>query len=118
MAVSHKSPGRTSWEPITLERGITHDTAFEDWVNQVWSLGAGQGGDIDLTSFRKDLVLEFHNEAGQIVLAYRIYRCWPSAYQALPELDANSGAVAIELLTLENEGWERDRDVAEPQEPG
>lgn len=113
----HKSPGLTEYEAITLERGVTHDPEFEKWANQVWNLGGGAGTEVALKNFRKDIVLELYNEAGQLVLAYKIYRCWVSEYQVLPNLDANAGSVAIEFLKLENEGWERDVDVVEPAEP-
>ena len=116
-STSRKSTGITQFEPITLERGLTQDTAFEDWANLVWQFGAGLGAEVALKEFRKDVYLEFYNEAGQLVIAYKIYRCWPSEYQALPNLDANSNAVAIEHLKLENEGWERDASVTEPVEP-
>ena len=116
-STSHKSPGLTRYEPITLERGITHDTAFEDWANLVWKLGAGLGAEVALKEFRKDIIIEFYNEAGQLVLAYRVYRCWVSEYQALPQLDADANAVAIQQIKLENEGWERDTNVPEPVEP-
>ena len=112
-----KSPGRTTFEPITLERGISHDVEFERWANKVWNLGAGLGAEASLKDFRKDLVVELYNEAGQLALAYKVYRCWVSSYQALPDLDANSGNVAIQSITLQNEGWERDYDVGEPAEP-
>jgi phage tail-like protein len=115
-STSHKSPGRTEFEAITLERGITHDQEFEKWANQVWNRGGG-GAEVALANFRKDIVLELYNEAGQLVLAYKVYRCWVSEYQILPNLDANSNAVAIEHLKLENEGWERDAAVTEPVEP-
>ena len=115
-STSRKSPGRTTFEPITLERGLTYDHAFEEWANKVWQFGAGLGAEVALADFRKDVILEFMNEAGQVALAYHIYRCWPSAYQALPDLDANAGAVAIEAIVLENEGWERDPAVTEPKE--
>lgn len=65
----------------------------------------------------QDLIIEVYNEAGQLAIAYKLYRCWPSEYQALPELDAGANAVAIQTLKLENEGWERDYDVTEPTEP-
>jgi phage tail-like protein len=116
-SASRKSPGRTEYDAITLERGLTQDRAFEDWANMLWRLGAGLGSEVALADFRKEVVLEFYNEAGQLVLAYKIYRCWPSLYQALPPLDANSAEVAIEQLVLENEGWERDTSVTEPVEP-
>ena len=114
---SRKSPARTEYEPIQLERGVTHDTEFEKWANKIWNYGSGLGSETSLDDFRKDLILEVYNEAGQLVLAYKVYRCWVSEYQAVPDLDANANAVAIQTIKLENEGWERDYDVAEPSEP-
>jgi len=112
----HKSPGRTTYEAITLERGVTHDAAFEDWANLVWRRGGG-GNEVTLSSFRKDIVIELLNEAGQVVIAYKVYRCWVSEFTALSDLDANSAAVAFQHIKLENEGWERDTSVVEPKEP-
>jgi phage tail-like protein len=114
---SRKSPGRTEYEAITLERGVTHDTEFEKWANKVWNFGAGLGLEVSLKDFRKDLILEVYNEAGQLALAYKILRCWVSEFQALPDLDANANAVAIQTIKLENEGWQRDVEVPEPGEP-
>jgi phage tail-like protein len=114
---SRKSPGRSEFEAVTLERGVTHDPEFERWANKVWDLGAGLGVETSLRDFRKDVIIELYNEAGQLALAYRVFRCWVSEYQALPDLDANANAVAIQHLKLENEGWERDVSVTEPQEP-
>jgi phage tail-like protein len=114
---SRKSPGRTEFEAITLERGVTHDPEFEAWAAKVWNYGEGLGSEVSLRDFRKDITIEVYNEAGQVVLAYRVYRCWVSEYQAMPELDANANAVAIQTIKLENEGWERDPDVTEPTEP-
>ena len=116
-STTRKSPGRTKYEAITLERGVTHDTEFEKWANKVWNFGAGEGSEVSLADFRKDILIDFFNEAGQKVLSYKVYRCWVSEFQALPELDANANAVAIQTIKLENEGWERDLDVAEPAEP-
>ncbi len=116
-STSRKSPGRTEYEPVTLERGVTHDLEFEKWANKVWNFGSGLGTEVSLKDFRKDVILELYNEAGQLVLAYKLFRCWVSEFQALPELNANDGAVAIQKLTLQNEGWERDYDVTEPEEP-
>jgi phage tail-like protein len=116
-STSRKSPGRTEFEAITLERGVTHDPEFEAWANKVWNFGAGAGSEVSLADLRKDILLEVHNEAGQVAIAYRIFRCWVSEFQAVPELDANANAVAIQTLKLENEGWERDYDVPEPTEP-
>jgi phage tail-like protein len=115
---SRKSPGRTEYEAVTLERGVTHDPEFEQWANMVWNWGAGLGSEVALRDFRKDVILEVYNEAGQLAIAYNIFRCWVSEYQALPDLDANSDEVAIQILQLENEGWVRDPDVTEPTEPG
>jgi phage tail-like protein len=112
----HKSPGISSFEPITLERGLTHDTAFEDWASLVWLLGAPFGAEASLKSFRKDILIQLCNEAGQVVLGWKVYRCWVSEYQALPDLDSNANAVAIERIVLQNEGWERDEDIPEPAE--
>ena len=112
-----RSPGLTRYEPLTLERGVTHDTEFEEWARKVLRHGAGLGAEVSLRDFRKDVAIELLNEAGQLVLAYRVYRCWVSEYQALSNLDANSSTVAIESIKLENEGWERDLDVVEPSEP-
>ena len=114
---SRKSPGRTEYDAITLERGVTHDPEFEAWASKVWAYGAGLGAEVSLKDFRKDLIIEVYNEAGQVALAYKVYRCWVSEFQALPDLDANANAVAIQHLKLENEGWERDLDVTEPSEP-
>jgi phage tail-like protein len=114
---SRKSPGRTEWEAITLERGVSHDPEFEDWATKVWHLGAALSREVSLKDFRKDILIEVYNEAGQKALAYKVYRCWVSEFQALPDLDANANAVAIQTIKLENEGWERDTAVAEPTEP-
>ena len=114
---SRKSPGQSEFDAITLERGVTHDTEFEKWANKVWNFGSGAGSEVSLADFRKDVIIELLNEAGQLAIAYRIYRCWVSEFQALPELDASGNAVAIQTIKLENEGWERDYDVVEPAEP-
>lgn len=114
---SRKSPGRSEYEAIMLERGVTHDTEFEKWANKVWNFGSGLGKEVSLKDFRKDVILEVYNEAGQLAISYKLYRCWVSEFQALPELDANANAIAIQSLKLENEGWERDYEVKEPSEP-
>jgi phage tail-like protein len=115
-STSRKSPGRTKYEAITLERGITHDLEFEKWANKVWNLNEKPETEVSLKDFRKDIMLEVYNEAGQKVIAYNIYRCWVSEFQALPDFDANANAIAIEHIKLENEGWERDESVTEPAE--
>lgn len=112
-----KSPGQTKYEPISLERGVTHDQEFEKWANKVWNYGSGLGAEVSLRDFRKDIIIEVYNEAGQLAIAYKVYRCWVSDFQALPDLDASANAIAIESLTIQNEGWERDYEVTEPTEP-
>jgi phage tail-like protein len=114
---TRKSPGRSEYEAITLERGVTHDAEFEKWANKVWNFGAGLGAETSLKDFRKDLIIELYNEAGQVVIAYRVFRAWVSDFQAQADLDANANAVLIQSIKLENEGWERDTSVVEPSEP-
>ena len=116
-STSRKSPGRSEFDAITLERGVTHDPDFEAWAAKVWQIGAGLGAEVSLADFRKDVILDFFNEAGQLAISYKIYRAWVSEYQALPDLDANANAVAIQHIKLENEGWERDTSTTEPTEP-
>ena len=113
---SRKSPGRTEYDSISLDRGVTHDVEFEQWANKVWNFGSGLGSEVSLKDFRKDLIIELMNEAGQVAIAYKVYRCWVSEFQAQPDLDANANAVAIQSIKLENEGWERDYEVTEPTE--
>jgi phage tail-like protein len=111
-----KSPGISKFEPITLERGVSHDIEFEAWASLVWRINNGAGTQIALAGFRKDVLLEFHNEAGQVALVYKIYRAWVSEFNALPELDASANATAIQSIILQHEGFERDVDVPEPAE--
>jgi phage tail-like protein len=108
------APGLTSFDPITLERGITHDTTFEDWA----ALAYNPAGDtaMSLRNFRKDMRIDLLNQQGSTVLSYMVYRCWVAEYHALPELDANGNEVAMETVVLVHEGFERDREVREPQE--
>src|SRR6476661_1192394 len=114
---SRKSPGRTEYDAVTLERGVSHDKEFEQWANKMWNFGSGLGAEVSLKDFRKDIIIEVYNEAGQLALAYRVFRCWVSEFQAQAELAANANAVAIQHIKLENEGWERDYQVNEPTEP-
>jgi phage tail-like protein len=116
-STSHKSPGRTEYDAVTLERGITFDSEFEKWANKVWNIGQGLGQEVSLQDFRKNITIEVYNEAGQLAITYKVYRCWVSEWQALPDLDANANAVAIQHIKLENEGWERDYEVPELAEP-
>jgi phage tail-like protein len=121
-SIVRKSPGQSSYEAVTLERGVTHDLEFEKWANKVWSYTNAEAGDdqrtkeVSLADFRKDITIDVFNEAGQKVISYNVYRCWVSEYQALPELDASANAVAIQILKLENEGWRRDVTFSAPDE--
>jgi phage tail-like protein len=112
---AHKMPGKTSYDAITLQAGVTHDTAFEDWANLVNNYKGDAA--MSLAKFRKDfIVIDIFNLQGVQALSYVVHRCWVSEYQALPELDAGGNAVMIQTIKLENEGWERDVSVKEPQE--
>ena len=114
-AIILKGIGRTKYEAITLERGITHDPDFEAWANasQVLDKGAPK---TSLAVLRKTVRIVLLNEAAQPVQQYTVYRCWVSEYQALPDLDAGGNAVALQHIKIENEGWERDLNVGEPDE--
>jgi phage tail-like protein len=119
----HKTPGRTKYEPITMERGVTHDTEFEIWANKVWDYANAQAApdqrqqEVSLQDFRKDFSIDLFNEAGQKVISYMVHRAWVSEYVAEADLDANANAVLIQSIKIENEGWERDQSVTEPTEP-
>jgi len=116
-STGRKSPGRTKYEAISLERGVTHDKGFENWADQVGNIGGGFGAEVSLKDFRKDILIEMYNEAGQLVIAYKVFRCWVSEFKAQPDVDANANAIAIQSIKLENEGWIRDNEVQEPSEP-
>jgi phage tail-like protein len=110
----HQIPGKTTYAAITLEAGVTHDTTFENWANKVNNFQGDPA--MSLATFRKDITIEVYNHQGQKVLAYNVFRCWVSEYQALPQLDASTNAVMISTIKLENEGWIRDTSVTEPKE--
>ena len=112
-SASRKLPGKT-YEAITLEAGVTHDTTFEEWANKVNNFQGDAG--MSLKNFRKDITIDVFNLQGSKVLSYNAFRCWVSEYQALPELDAAGNSVMIQTIKLENEGWERDTAVTEPTE--
>jgi phage tail-like protein len=107
-------PGRTSFEPITIERGITYDLAFEKWATKVYSTDGF--GDVSLRNFRKDIIIQLYNPQGVNVRSWHVLRCWVSEYVAAPELDANANAVAFEHIVLQNEGFARDSAVVEVAE--
>ena len=114
-AITRKGIGRTKYEPITLERGVTHDPDFENWANAAQVLDKGSPS-TSLKNLRKEMRIDLLNEAGQPVHRYIVHRCWVSEFQSLPDLDAGGNAVAIEHIKLENEGWEHDLSLAEPTE--
>jgi len=117
---ARKGPGRTKYEAITLERGVTHDADFETWANKVWNFGNAQAAErtkeVSLRDFRRNLVIDLFNEAGQKVVSYKVYRAWVSEFTAQADLDANANAVLIQSIKIEHEGWERDVAVTEPVE--
>ena len=113
-STSRQLPGKTKYDAVTLEAGLTHDLTFESWANLVHNFQGDAA--MSLRNFRKDIIIDVYNEAGQKVHSYKLFRCWVSEYQALPDLDASANAVAIQHIKLENEGWERDASVTEPVE--
>ena len=113
---SRKSPGRTEYDAISLERGVTHDVEFEQWANKVWFREGGLSKEVSLKDFRQDITIEVLNEAGAVAVRYYVYGAWVSEFQALPDLDAGANAIAIEHIKVENEGWERDITLTEPKE--
>jgi phage tail-like protein len=113
--VPRKLPGKSSFADVTLEAGITYDTAFEDWANLVNDFASHSLA--SLGEFRKNISIDVFNDAGQKALSYNLYRCWVSEYQALPDLDAGANAIAITTIKLVYEWFERDASVKEPQGP-
>lgn len=117
---TRKIPGQSKYDDINLERGIILDVSFEQWANKVWFYENSNalGNEVSLADFRKDLKIELCNQAGQVVNVYYIFNAWPTKYQAMPELNAQDGAtVALETLTLANEGWQRDDSYSAPAYP-
>jgi phage tail-like protein len=110
--VVHRAPGVLSYETITLERPIGPDTAFEDWAKLVTPATAGAGASHG--AHLKTVRVEVLNQAGQPLLAYDVYHCWPSVYRPLPDLVEGSRPRPIESITLVHDGWERDPAVVYP----
>ncbi len=116
-STSRKGPGRTKFDAVTISRGVTFDMEFVKWANKVWNLGNGLGAEVSLKDFRKDIFIDIFNEAGQLAVSYKLFRCWVSEFQATADLDANANAVLLEQIKIENEGFERDYEVPELLEP-
>jgi phage tail-like protein len=114
-STAYKSPGLTKYDPVSLERGVTHDTDFEQWASKVWNFHGGPGAESSLKDFRKDITLDVFNEAGQKVISYQLFRCWVAEYQAVGDFDANANSVLIQHIKLEYEGFQRDLSVIEPE---
>jgi phage tail-like protein len=108
------SPGTTKFEPIVMERGLSHDKEFEDWVNMTFNIKGDAS--ISLKNYKKDIMIELLNLQGMVAMRFFVYRCWVSEYQSLPELNANDKCIAIERIVIQHEGWERDTGTGEPQE--
>ena len=113
-STDHKSPGRTSYEAVSLERGLTHDVEFERWAGQIHHINGD--ATMDLVNYKKELTVEVMNEKGHVAKRFFLHRCWVSEFTALPDLDANANAVAIESMKIEYEGFERDLETKEPDE--
>jgi phage tail-like protein len=113
-SIVRKMPGRTKFEPITLEAGLTHDTTFEEWANLVNNLEGSAA--MSLAKYRKDIAIEVLNLQSTAVLRFKVRRAWVSEYQATPEMDANANAVAITMVKIEHEGFARDTTLTEPAE--
>jgi phage tail-like protein len=115
-SINRKSAGLTRFEAITLERGLTGDTSFEEWANLVWNPEIELGSEASVREFRKNILIELYEDSGQLVRTYIVRRAWPSEYQALSTLDAGENGVVIERMRLESEGWEREAAmVPQPQ---
>ncbi len=112
-SVLRRSPGVTGYDPIVLERLWGGDTGFERWANKTWNFGAGLGAEVSLGDYRKDITIEFYNGNGDLAVRFLVYRCWPSAYEAMGDYGFGDPS-ARERLTLEHEGWERDYSVVFP----
>ncbi len=104
-----KLPGAIGFDAITLERGITRDTAFEAWARLVSGVTGAP------LAFRKEVRIEVYDTHGRLALAHDVHRCWPSEYVALGPLEAGAGSGFIQSLTLQNEGWERDPSIKPPK---
>jgi phage tail-like protein len=115
-STARKSPGRTRFDAVTIERGITHDAEFEAWANKVWSFASGPGAETSLKDLRKDVIIELNDATGRVAKAFRLLRCWVSEFQALADLDAEANAVAIASMKIEHEGWEGDPGLKRPGE--
>lgn len=115
----HTIPRRIEHQAVSLEHGLTFDAVFEQWANKVWYYpNTGKPGqEVSLADFRKDINIVLYNSAGQALKSYRLFKCWPSEFQAMPELDSSGNAVAIESLTLQNEGWAEDDSLGAPESP-
>ena len=110
-----KLPGGTSWEPITLEQGLTHDPMFMELANRVNNIDGDAA--MSLLNFRVPVIINVMNLQGAVAMSYKVSRAWVSEFQALPDFDSNSmNTVGIQTLTLQHEGWQIDGAVSEPSE--
>ncbi len=110
-SMMRRSPGKTEYKPIVMKRSLSSDKEFENWANKVWNLGSGAGLEVSLKDFRKDIIIELLDDTGKILMAFNVYRCWPSEYVALSDLDGGDRSFPMEILVLENEGWERNDEI-------
>jgi phage tail-like protein len=112
--IVRKQPGRTKFEAVSFEQGLTHDRKFFEWANQV-NNPVGEAAN-SLLAYRKTVRVEVLNMQGTPVMAFNLLRAWASEFQALPEMDANANAVAIQSLKVEYENFVLDEAVVEPAE--
>jgi phage tail-like protein len=113
-SIVRKMPGRTKFEDVTLERGLSHDRLFVEWASMV-NNPEGDGA-MSLKNYRKEVIIEVLNLQGNPVMRFKLHRAWVSEFQELPEMDANANAVAIQTLKIAFEGWSHDPDLSEPTE--
>ncbi|MDB4927866.1 MAG: hypothetical protein JWM10_350 [Myxococcaceae bacterium] len=113
-SIVRKLPGRSKFEAITLDAGLTYDTTFEEWANLVNNIEGDAA--MSLARYRKDIAIEVLNLQGNPVMRFKVQRAWVSEFQASPEMDANANAVAITTIKIEHEGFARDPTLAERAE--
>lgn len=106
-----QNPSAVHYEDVTLEKGLTASNEFEDWANAVVQLQVDPGS---VSGFKRTVYIDVFDLNGnpldgksQPITSYKLNKCWITKYSALPELDAGSGGVGIQSVTLRHEGWER-----------
>ncbi len=96
--VMKKVPGRMTWNPITLKRGITDAMDMWKWRKVV------EQGKID--EARKNGSIVMFNQQGQEIARWNFVNAWPSKITG-PAANANANEIAIEEMEIVHEGYER-----------